>query len=154
MGIADMGCSSGPNTLSNVKDFVGAVQEACRKTQEPVPEFRFYLNDLPTNDFNTIFQALPDLYKELTPSSSVYVGGFPATFYGRVFPERCLHLVYSSYSLHWLSRVSYYYYTSKILYIIFLLHVFLSLYIYIYLYIIKFLCCNNIYNLQGSTGNI
>ncbi|XP_057786760.1 probable methyltransferase TCM_000336 isoform X2 [Salvia miltiorrhiza] len=110
MGIADMGCSSGPNTLSNVKEFIGAVEEACRKMKEAAPEFRFYLNDLPTNDFNTIFQALPDLYRELNAGKDegcppVYVAGFPGTFYGRVFPDNCLHLVYSSYGLHWLSRV-------------------------------------------------
>ncbi|KAH6755996.1 S-adenosyl-L-methionine-dependent methyltransferases superfamily protein [Perilla frutescens var. hirtella] len=115
VGIADMGCSSGPNTLSNVKEFVGAVEEACRKIEEPEPEFRFYLNDLPANDFNTIFQALPDFYNELKrgkdlaggrrPPPAVYIAGFPGTFYGRVFPNKSLHLVYSSYSLHWLSRV-------------------------------------------------
>lgn len=111
LGIADMGCSSGPNTLSNVKEFVDAVEETCRKVQEPEPEFRVYLNDLPTNDFNTIFQALPDFYRELRNQgcrSSVYIAGFPGTFYGRIFPESCLHLVYSSYSLHWLSRVTIY----------------------------------------------
>lgn len=108
LGIADMGCSSGPNTLSNVKQFIGAVEEACRKVQEPEPEFRVYLNDLPTNDFNTIFQALPDFHRQLRDQgcrSPVYIAGYPATFYGRIFPESCLHFVYSSYSLHWLSRV-------------------------------------------------
>nr|QTZ19707.1 salicylate carboxymethyltransferase-like protein [Bixa orellana] len=28
-----------------------------------------------------------------------------ALFYGRLFPNNCLHFIYSSYSLHWLSKV-------------------------------------------------
>ncbi|KAK4417432.1 Salicylate carboxymethyltransferase [Sesamum alatum] len=111
LGIADLGCSSGPNTLSNVKELVYAVEKTCRKIQQPAgPEFRVYLNDLPTNDFNTVFQALPEFYRELRKGRNdggpaVYIAGCPGTFYGRLFPDNCLHFVYSSNSLHWLSRV-------------------------------------------------
>lgn len=118
IGIADLGCSSGQNTLSTIKTLVDAVGEACQKLLlYPPPEFRIYLNDLPTNDFNAIFKSLPDFYKELkehkhygTTSTSncspaIYIAGYPGTFYGRLFPDKCLHFIYSSYSLHWLSRV-------------------------------------------------
>ncbi|GFP83636.1 salicylate carboxymethyltransferase [Phtheirospermum japonicum] len=108
LGIADLGCSSGPNTLSNIKQLVDAVENACHNMMLPAPEFRVYLNDLPTNDFNTIFQALPDLYRELKNGvgpPNIYIAGYPGTFYGRLFPDDCLHFVYSSNSLHWLSRV-------------------------------------------------
>lgn len=109
--IADLGCSSGPNSLSNIKELVNAIERESRKLFERAPEFRVYLNDLPTNDFNTIFQALPDLYRELKKgrnhgSPSIYIAGYPGTFYGRLFPDKCLHFIYSSNSLHWLSRVS------------------------------------------------
>ncbi|CAA3000815.1 salicylate carboxymethyltransferase-like [Olea europaea subsp. europaea] len=108
--IADLGCSSGPNSLSNIKELVNAIERESRKLFERAPEFRVYLNDLPTNDFNTIFQALPDLYRELKKgrnhgSPSIYIAGYPGTFYGRLFPDKCLHFIYSSNSLHWLSRV-------------------------------------------------
>lgn len=118
LGIADLGCSSGPNTLSNVKQLVQTVERACSTTRNTkqqllLPEFRVYLNDLPTNDFNTIFQALPDLYRDLNkpPNNNInhhqiYIAGYPGTFYGRLFPDNCLHFVYSSNSLHWLSTVS------------------------------------------------
>ncbi|KAK6118456.1 hypothetical protein DH2020_047873 [Rehmannia glutinosa] len=110
LGIADLGCSSGPNTLSNIKQLVDAVENASRSIAQPPPEFRVYLNDLPTNDFNTIFQALPDLYRELKKGKNhggppIYIAGYPGTFYGRLFPDDCLHFIYSSNSLHWLSRV-------------------------------------------------
>ncbi|RAL46555.1 unnamed protein product [Cuscuta campestris] len=118
MGIADLGCSSGPNTLSSVKDMVERVGRTSRTLGLPEPEFRVYLNDLPTNDFNSIFQALPEFQAELKRERGgggeggggeggpwIYIAGCPGTFYGRLFPENWLHFIYSSNSLHWLSKV-------------------------------------------------
>ncbi|CAI9110822.1 OLC1v1010911C1 [Oldenlandia corymbosa var. corymbosa] len=111
LGIADLGCSSGPNTLSNVKDIVDEIEEISRKISQPAPEFRVYLNDLHTNDFNAIFQALPKFYSDLKDQRSpgtppcLYMAASPGSFYGRLFPDECLHFVYSSNSLHWLSKV-------------------------------------------------
>ncbi|CAL1396038.1 unnamed protein product [Linum trigynum] len=110
-GIADLGCSSGPNTLSIVTDLVEALT---REITPPPAEIRVCLNDLPTNDFNSIFRSIPDLYRQLRQagtddfaggSSTVFVSAHPGSFYGRVFPTSSLHFVYSSYSLHWLSRI-------------------------------------------------
>lgn len=114
LGIADLGCSSGPNTLTIIRDIIRAVQITSRKLLQPTPELRVYLNDLPTNDFNTIFKLLPDFSKQLNIEinggliPSIFIGGYPGSFYGRLFPNNCLHFVFSSYSLHWLSRVGYY----------------------------------------------
>ncbi|XP_059293161.1 probable methyltransferase TCM_000336 [Lycium ferocissimum] len=115
IGIADLGCSSGPNTLSNIKDILDKIETASRNTiQKSAPEFRVFLNDLPTNDFNAIFQALPEFHEWLKQkrndqenggTSNIYVAAYPGSFYGRLFPDHCLHFIYSSYSLHWLSRV-------------------------------------------------
>ncbi|KAI3665440.1 hypothetical protein L6452_44067 [Arctium lappa] len=114
LGIADLGCSCGQNTLSTIREMVEVVDETTRKLSNIPPEYRIYLNDLPTNDFNAIFKILPDFYTELNNErrirghkfdSSVFIAGYPGTFYGRLFPNKCLHFIYSSYSLHWLSRV-------------------------------------------------
>lgn len=110
LGVADLGCSSGPNTFTVIKDIVEAVEGTSHKMLHPPPEFRVYLNDLPTNDFNSIFKALPEFYRELRKgksggSPSIFIGGYAGSFYGRLFPNNCLHFIYSSYSLHWLSRV-------------------------------------------------
>ncbi|KAJ9564511.1 hypothetical protein OSB04_000477 [Centaurea solstitialis] len=115
LGIADLGCSCGQNTLSTVREMVEVVDETtCKFSNIPPPEYRLYLNDLPTNDFNAIFKILPDFHTELSNErrlrahkfdSSVFIAGYPGTFYGRLFPDQCLHFIYSSYSLHWLSRV-------------------------------------------------
>ncbi|KAK4840738.1 hypothetical protein QYF36_016974 [Acer negundo] len=77
--IADLGCSSGPNTLLVVSEVVKIINDICRKLDNrSVPEYQLLLNDLPGNDFNTIF---------------------------RLFPSDSLHFVHSSYSLQWLSQV-------------------------------------------------
>ncbi|XP_062118107.1 probable methyltransferase TCM_000336 [Humulus lupulus] len=109
LGIADLGCSSGPNTLSIIKDIVEAVQTTSRSIMVPPPQFHVYLNDLPTNDFNSIFKSLPDFSKKLLLNKerqdSIFIGAYPGSFYGRLLPNNSLHFVYSSYSLHWLSKV-------------------------------------------------
>ncbi|KAI3712875.1 hypothetical protein L1987_71443 [Smallanthus sonchifolius] len=115
LGIADLGCSSGQNTLSTIREMVEAIDKTTYKFSNITPpEYRVYLNDLPTNDFNAVFKILPDFYKELNTErhlwsqklkSSIYIAGYPGTFYGRLFPDKCLHFIYSSYSLHWLSRI-------------------------------------------------
>ncbi|CAN0919241.1 Probable methyltransferase TCM_000336 [Linum grandiflorum] len=114
--IADLGCSSGPNTLSIVGDLVEAVDSAARrKSTMPLPEIRVCLNDLPTNDFNSVFKSLPDFYRSLRRRETIdggtgsrppiFVSAHPASFYGRLFPASSLHFIYSSYGLHWLSKV-------------------------------------------------
>ncbi|XP_068642124.1 probable methyltransferase TCM_000336 [Aristolochia californica] len=109
MGIADLGCSSGPNTFSVLGNLIEAVEEKCRNIQRPPPEFRLFLNDLPTNDFNSIFLALPEFYDKVKRGKSspaaVYVAAVAGSFYGRLFPSKSLHFVHSSFSLHWLSKV-------------------------------------------------
>ncbi|KAL7089809.1 hypothetical protein ACP275_12G000600 [Erythranthe tilingii] len=106
IGIADLGCSTGPNTLSSIKQLVHTVLlQTTTHHPEPEPEFRVFLNDLPTNDFNTLFQSLPDFYTQLNPVRRIYISAYPGSFYGRLFPDHCLHFIYSSNSLHWLSKV-------------------------------------------------
>ncbi|XVF59669.1 hypothetical protein PTKIN_Ptkin07bG0294300 [Pterospermum kingtungense] len=110
LGIADLGCSSGPNSLALIKDIVEAVEGISHRIFQPLPEFRVFLNDLPTNDFNSVFKSLPDFYKDLKKDRneggpSIFIAGYPGSFYGRLFPNNCLHFIYSSYSLHWLSKV-------------------------------------------------
>ncbi|MQL89219.1 hypothetical protein Taro_021782 [Colocasia esculenta] len=108
--IADLGCASGPNAFSLAEDIVGAVKEVCQKMTRPVPEFLVLLNDLPSNDFNSIFVGLPDFIDRivggrLVDGSSFFLMGVPGSFYGRLFPSNSLHFIHSAHSLHWLSQV-------------------------------------------------
>ncbi|XP_022752170.1 jasmonate O-methyltransferase-like [Durio zibethinus] len=110
MGIADLGCSSGPNTLAVISDIMDMVQATSRHLGRPVPELRVFLNDLYSNDFNDIFMSLPAFYNRLKEekgieAGSCFIAGMPGSFYGRLFPSNSLHFVHASSSLHWLSQV-------------------------------------------------
>ncbi|PHT95247.1 hypothetical protein T459_03129 [Capsicum annuum] len=105
--MADLGCSSGPNTLYTVLNIIKIVQMLCHDKRCKMTEFQAYLNDLPDNDFNTIFKTIPSFYKNLKQAddgANCFVSGVPGSFYERLFPSKSLHLVHSSYSLHWLSK--------------------------------------------------
>ncbi|KAL2318777.1 hypothetical protein Fmac_032653 [Flemingia macrophylla] len=110
MGIADLGCSSGPNALRVMSEIVDDVYATTRLLDRPAPELMVYLNDLYTNDFNNIFASLPSFYRNQKQEKgsgcgSYFVSAVPGTFYGRLFPSNNLHFVHSSSSLHWLSQV-------------------------------------------------
>ncbi|KAJ0733512.1 putative jasmonate O-methyltransferase [Helianthus annuus] len=108
--VADLGCSSGTNTLLVVSNIIDTVQEVCDKNDRKVPQFQVCLNDLFGNDFNTIFKLLPDFYAKLKKEKGesfgpCFVSAVPGSFYGRIFPDQSLHLVHSANSNHWLSQV-------------------------------------------------
>ncbi|KAL0434360.1 UNVERIFIED_CONTAM: Salicylate carboxymethyltransferase [Sesamum latifolium] len=110
--MAELGCSSGPNTLIVATEFVKLVSQLCRKHgHDQLPEFQIQLNDLPGNHFNSIFKSFAPsfharLLQELGSSAPYYfLSGVPGSFYGRLFAAKSLHFVHSSYSLMWLSKV-------------------------------------------------
>ncbi|NP_001289539.1 S-adenosyl-L-methionine:benzoic acid/salicylic acid carboxyl methyltransferase 2-like [Nicotiana tabacum] len=108
--IADLGCSYGANTFIVVSELVKIVEKERKKHGFQSPEFHFNFNDLPGNDFNTIFQSLDvfqqDLRKQIGEKfGPCFFSGVPGSFYTRLFPSNSLHFVHSSYSLMWLSQV-------------------------------------------------
>ncbi|CAO2197958.1 unnamed protein product [Urochloa humidicola] len=114
--VADLGCSSGPNALCLVEAIVGSIGRVCTSSHrrpsphQPPPEFSVLLNDLPTNDFNTIFYSLPEFTDRLKAAAGgtdpmVFLSGVPGSFYGRLFPRNSVHFICSCSSLHWLSQV-------------------------------------------------
>ncbi|KAI3959079.1 hypothetical protein MKX01_023755 [Papaver californicum] len=108
--IADLGCSSGPNTLLVVSYLLEAVIKKRHEHHMVTPEILVFLNDLPGNDFNTLFKNLESFNDDIRKTKGndlgpCFVAGMPCTFYGRLFPGGTLHFVHSSYSLRWLSKV-------------------------------------------------
>ncbi|XP_073136870.1 benzoate carboxyl methyltransferase-like [Henckelia pumila] len=103
--MVDLGCALGPNSLSVVAHVMDTIQNL-RKNGNNRQEFRFFLNDLPYNEFNGLFE-LVESEKELVcgPRSQCYIHGLPGSFYTRLFPRKSLHFAYSSTSLQWLSQV-------------------------------------------------
>ncbi|KAK9131027.1 hypothetical protein Sjap_011514 [Stephania japonica] len=57
--IADLGCSSG-HSLSVIYHILKTITAACQQLHCKPPEFQVSLNDLPGNDFNTIFRRTDD----------------------------------------------------------------------------------------------
>ncbi|KAF8018274.1 hypothetical protein BT93_H3235 [Corymbia citriodora subsp. variegata] len=116
LAIADLGCSTGPNALFAVSEIISIVIDLCNAMKHKLPEFQVFLNDLPGNDFNTLFSSfLPRFQGKLreqikskygvSATLSCFFNGVPGSFYGRLFARESLHLIHSSYSLMWLSQV-------------------------------------------------
>ncbi|XP_076891875.1 S-adenosyl-L-methionine:benzoic acid/salicylic acid carboxyl methyltransferase 3-like [Bidens hawaiensis] len=108
--VADLGCSSGPNPLLVASNIITIVHEVCQENNRKTPQFQVFLNDLYGNDFNTIFKLLPDFYGKLKKDKGesfgpCFVSVVPGSFYDRLFPDQSLHLVHSSTSNHWLSKM-------------------------------------------------
>lgn len=110
--MAEMGCSSGPNTMVVATELVKIVRKLCLAVGQQPPEFQIHLNDLNGNDFNSIFQDhLPMFQLELGDETSrgrvspCFVSAVPGSFYGRLFASNTLHFIHSSYSLMWLSKI-------------------------------------------------
>ncbi|KAE8733160.1 hypothetical protein F3Y22_tig00001478pilonHSYRG00219 [Hibiscus syriacus] len=86
--VTDLGCSSGPNTFETISQVIDTIHGICKREELKFPEFEVLLNDLPDNDFNSVFEE------------------FAGSFYDRLFPTTTLHFVNSSYALRWLTKVS------------------------------------------------
>jgi len=113
MVIADLGCSSGPNTLLFISNVINIIAGQCSKSIgecDPV-ELQIFLNDLPGNDFNQLFSSLEKLNQGTiveqvgyTPPV-YYISGLPKSYYNRLFPRRSVHVFHSACCLHWRSQV-------------------------------------------------
>ncbi|KAI3675052.1 hypothetical protein L1987_84634 [Smallanthus sonchifolius] len=108
--VADLGCSSGSNTLLVASNIIDIVHDICQENNRKVPQFQVCLNDLFENDFNAIFKLLPDFYAKVKQDKGksfgpCFVSAVPGSFYDRLFPDRSLHFVHAANSNHWLSQV-------------------------------------------------
>ncbi|CAJ1948324.1 unnamed protein product [Sphenostylis stenocarpa] len=107
--VADLGCSSGPNSLLFVSNILSIMDNDSICLDQRVPRvFQIYLNDLFANDFNTIFKLIPDFYQSIHQEGhnlrTCFIHATPGNFYGRLFPDDYIHVFHSSYCLHWLSQ--------------------------------------------------
>ncbi|KAG0491037.1 hypothetical protein HPP92_007900 [Vanilla planifolia] len=95
--IADLGCASGPNAFRVISEIIASVEGHYIRSGRCPPEIQYFLNDLPGNDFNSLFRS-PYLYERRTSDQEVvgclplYVVGLPGSFYGRLFPLKSVHL--------------------------------------------------------------
>ncbi|CAL4914793.1 unnamed protein product [Urochloa decumbens] len=118
--VADLGCSSGPNTLLVIDEVMSTLRDCAGEEttttttddRRAAVQVQFFLNDLPGNDFNLVFRSLQQLQDfdaeeedETAVALPCYVAGLPGSFYKRLFPCQSVHLFHSSYSLMWQSKV-------------------------------------------------
>ncbi|KAH9326941.1 hypothetical protein KI387_007119, partial [Taxus chinensis] len=94
--IADLGCATGLNTISDV-DFV--VKTLTNLSNGLDLQFQAFLSDLPSNDFNGLFNLLDRLNRPC------FVAGVPGSFYNVLFPDSTIHVCFSIMALHWISEV-------------------------------------------------
>ncbi|KAJ7558405.1 hypothetical protein O6H91_04G037600 [Diphasiastrum complanatum] len=97
--VADLGCSSGMNTINNMEFLLHTLKHKFINLEI---EFQVFFSDLPSNDFNTLFNFLtsPD-----RTGRGYFFAGVPGSFYSRLFPNASLHVAFSSLSLHWISKI-------------------------------------------------
>ncbi|CAK9181484.1 IpCS4 [Ilex paraguariensis] len=107
LNVADLGCAAGPNPFSVILTIKESLERKCKELNCQPPELQVYLNDLPGNDFNSLFKDLSRVGEDQKSDVLLpcFVMGAPGSFHGRLFPRSWLHLVHSSYSVHWLSQI-------------------------------------------------
>ncbi|KAK4575992.1 hypothetical protein RGQ29_026799 [Quercus rubra] len=113
--VVDLGCSSGDNTIYIVNVIIKHMTKRYEALGQEPPEFSAFFSDLPSNDFNTLFQLLPPLanygggsMEECLAADnhrSYFAAGVPGSFYRRLFPAKSIDVFHSAFSLHWLSQV-------------------------------------------------
>ncbi|THG08674.1 hypothetical protein TEA_011292 [Camellia sinensis var. sinensis] len=105
LNVADLGCAAGPATFTVISTIKRMMENKCRELNCQTLELQVYLNDLPTNDFNTLFKGLSSkVVGNKCEEVSCYVMGVAGSFHGRLFPRNSLHLVHSCFSGHWLTQ--------------------------------------------------
>lgn len=98
-GIVDYGCSEGKNSIYVVRAAIEKV-----RASRPEQAFSVVHEDLPTNNFNRLFQQLHEFAPyDATPESPVHVFASGTSFYSAVVPPKTVHLGISSSALHWTS---------------------------------------------------
>ncbi|KAI8001204.1 putative caffeine synthase 2 [Camellia lanceoleosa] len=102
LNATDLGCATSPNTFTVISTIKRMMEKKCRELNCQTLELQVYLNDLPGNDFNTIFNGLSSkvVVGNKCKEVSCCVMGVPGSFHGWLFPRNSLHLVHSCYSAH------------------------------------------------------
>ncbi|CAO2828112.1 unnamed protein product [Amaranthus hypochondriacus] len=109
--IVDLGCGVGPVPPALVSLVINVIKGKL-KEYESCDEVGFkcqiYMNDLPSNDFSTLFKdlmSLEGLQTKYDGNPLCFLMGAPGSYYDRLFHPNTLDFVHANYALHWLSQV-------------------------------------------------
>ena len=100
--IADYGAANGHNSLLPITGAVGALRTRMRKEQGILIAH----TDIADNDFGALFHMLaddPDSY--LRTDDAVFAAAVGRSFYQQILPSRSVTLAWTSWAIHWLSRL-------------------------------------------------
>ncbi|MGF6597590.1 hypothetical protein P3T23_002307 [Paraburkholderia sp. GAS448] len=100
--IAEYGSSQGKNSQAPMRVAIAAV----RARVGPDRPILVYHEDLPVNDFNSLFELLEsDPGRYVRDDPLIYPCAIGRSFYDSVLPPAYVHLGWSAYAAVWLSRV-------------------------------------------------
>ncbi|KAF3912415.1 hypothetical protein ABW20_dc0100139 [Dactylellina cionopaga] len=94
--IADYGCSQGAASVAVMKRLVA------RLAPHSIVTLSF--NDLPSNDFNSLIQLLPDIAPS-DPTITIYHSISPQSFYEPVFANSTVDIAFALSSAHWMRQI-------------------------------------------------
>ncbi|QZT60957.1 class I SAM-dependent methyltransferase [Mycolicibacterium austroafricanum] len=100
--IADYGAANGLNSLLPI----GAAIAVLRKRTRPEHSVLVAHTDRPDNDFTALFHTVendPDTY--LHKDKATFVSAIGRSFYSQILPSNSVHLGWSAWAIHWLTRV-------------------------------------------------
>jgi hypothetical protein len=98
--IADLGAAQGKNSIEPMRAAIAALQARAQETPIAVTH-----TDIPSNDFNALFELLATPASYLHGTANVYAFAAGISFYERIFPADSLTLGWNSIAVHWLSSV-------------------------------------------------
>ena len=75
MIIADLGCCAGPNTFLFISSVIDIIADQTKCTGDDPVELQFFLNDLPSNDFNELFRSI-QTFKRSVATRKYTIAGF------------------------------------------------------------------------------
>ncbi|KUI03003.1 SAM-dependent methyltransferase [Mycobacterium sp. IS-3022] len=100
--IADYGASTGHNSLLPICAAIAVLRKRTRTDHSTLVVH----TDVPENDFTALFRTLaedPDTY--LSKDAATFASAIGRSFYSQIMPSSSVNLGWSSWAVHWLSRV-------------------------------------------------
>lgn len=96
----------GDNTPGIAEPVLDCIQNRNSTSWDESADIQYFCSDLPANDFNTLFNQLEDWKSTMVDGGGKFhPAAAPGSFYKRLFPPGSIHIVISTWALHYLAQV-------------------------------------------------
>jgi hypothetical protein len=103
--IADLGSSTGKNAVAQMGQVINWLTSSnSQGNLDGSQQVLAFFSDLPDNDWASLLKRIHVAKGEGALGAGCLVAAAPGSFYERLFPDHCLHIVTSNFALQWLSR--------------------------------------------------